>query len=97
MLARLQAQEAYLTELSKWAASDRKNDELIKASDDLKVRSQATAFESQLARSLRKEDEKAKAEGIVKYCTLYAGVPRDMLAVQLMDESDKILKKKSTE
>ncbi len=95
VLSRLQAEDAYLTELSKWNASDRKDAALLEEVGKLKIASQGTAFESQLARSLRKEDQKAKVEGVVKYCALYAGVPRDAVCVQLWHEAQKVLKKRS--
>ncbi len=82
---------AYMTELNKWHAADKKDTELVKMAEDLVELSQATAFESQLARCLRKVPQ-LQFEAIEKYIGLYAKVSSERVLSQLWLEAQMILK-----
>ncbi len=86
-----EAVAAYTAELTKWHAMDRKNVDLLAQATQLQELSQATAFESQLCRSLRKSAESI-GEAVLRYKGLYAGVPQDMVLPQLWEAAEEYMK-----
>ena len=55
---------------------------MVKQKDELIEQTQLTAFESQLARSLRKPEDQVKA-ACLRYLALYAGVKSSDVCAQL--------------
>ncbi len=71
----VQAVSLYKTEVERWGGGKLIDESLISKACDIESSCEATAYESHIARSLRKTDEAQRSESLVKYSTLYAHVP----------------------
>jgi hypothetical protein len=87
-----QAYATYIGELAKWSASDKVCADITARKTKLVGATQLTAFESQLARCLRK-DEALQQEALTKYMNLYAKVPPDEVLAQLYIAAQAVVKK----
>ncbi len=81
----------YISELTKWGMQDKVDQELVKSMDKVAEAAQVIAFESQLARSLRK-DKSLQEAAITKYMALYAKCASDKVCTQLWNAAQTILK-----
>ncbi len=77
--------------MAKWNSVAHKDNTLIEEAQKTQQASQATAFESQLARALRKDNAAERKASIVKYCGLYANVQEADVLKQFWDEAQKVL------
>ena len=82
--------EAYETTLAKYGAHDAVDSGVIESVKNVMQQSQATAFESQLCRTLLKPDAEQKS-GIVKYVAIYATVPPELVQPVLWAVAQRIL------
>ncbi len=82
--------KSYRSELAKYGV-DKVNQDLLSAVEVVQSHSQCTAFESHLARVLKK-DPSLQAEGITKYVGMFANVPPSDVLPQLWQASQNALK-----
>ena len=86
-----QAVKKYKDEIAKLGEDSLESAAFLKRAEECANNLQLTAFESQLVRSLRKEDAEERKKAIVKYVGIYATVPPSTVSKLLMDEAKSLM------